>query len=51
MGPYLDGFLGFDVSNPGRRGQVECFRAIEEGAAYVRWLISGLSRKSHRELS
>ncbi len=29
------GFLGFDVSNPGRAGRVECFRAIEESAAYV----------------
>jgi autoinducer-2 kinase len=29
------GFLGFDVANPGRAGRVECFRAIEESAAYV----------------
>jgi autoinducer-2 kinase len=29
------GFLGFDVSNPARAGRVECFRAIEESAAYV----------------
>ena len=29
------GFLGFDVANPGQNGRVECFRAIEEGAAYV----------------
>ena len=29
------GFLGFDVSNPGRAGRIECFRAIEESAAYV----------------
>ena len=29
------GFLGFDVANPSRSGRVECFRAIEESAAYV----------------
>jgi autoinducer 2 (AI-2) kinase len=29
------GFLGFDVANPSRAGRVECFRAIEESAAYV----------------
>jgi autoinducer 2 (AI-2) kinase len=29
------GFLGFDVTNPSRSGRVECFRAIEESAAYV----------------
>jgi autoinducer 2 (AI-2) kinase len=29
------GFLGFDVGDPGRAGRVECFRAIEESAAYV----------------
>jgi autoinducer 2 (AI-2) kinase len=29
------GFLGFDVANPGRAGRIECFRAIEESAAYV----------------
>jgi autoinducer 2 (AI-2) kinase len=29
------GFLGFDVANPERSGRVECFRAIEESAAYV----------------
>jgi autoinducer 2 (AI-2) kinase len=29
------GFVGFDVGNPGRAGRVECFRAIEESAAYV----------------
>jgi autoinducer-2 kinase len=29
------GFLGFDVGNPGQAGRVECFRAIEESAAYV----------------
>jgi len=29
------GFLGFDVANPSRGGRVECFRAIEESAAYV----------------
>lgn len=28
-------FVGFDVSNPARAGRVECFRAIEESAAYV----------------
>jgi autoinducer 2 (AI-2) kinase len=29
------GFVGFDLSNPGRSGRIECFRAIEESAAYV----------------
>jgi autoinducer 2 (AI-2) kinase len=29
------GFLGFDVGNPSSAGRVECFRAIEESAAYV----------------
>jgi autoinducer 2 (AI-2) kinase len=29
------GFLGFDVGNPKRAGRIECFRAIEERAAYV----------------
>ena len=29
------GFLGFDVGNPKRAGRAECFRAIEESAAYV----------------
>ena len=29
------GFLGFDVANPTRAGRTECFRAIEESAAYV----------------
>jgi autoinducer 2 (AI-2) kinase len=29
------GFLGFDVSDPTRSGRAECFRAIEESAAYV----------------
>ena len=29
------GFLGFDVANPSRAGRTECFRAIEESAAYV----------------
>jgi autoinducer 2 (AI-2) kinase len=28
-------FVGFDVANPARAGRVECFRAIEESAAYV----------------
>lgn len=28
-------FVGFDVSAPGLSGKKECFRAIEEGAAYV----------------
>src|SRR5262249_44358291 len=28
-------FVGFDVSNPARAGRPECFRAIEESAAYV----------------
>jgi autoinducer 2 (AI-2) kinase len=29
------GFVGFDVSAPERAGRSECFRAIEESAAYV----------------
>jgi autoinducer-2 kinase len=29
------GFVGFDVANPDRSGPTECFRAIEEAAAYV----------------
>jgi autoinducer-2 kinase len=29
------GFVGFDVSHPERAGRAECFRAIEESAAYV----------------
>ena len=29
------GFVGFDVEDPGRTGRIECFRAIEESAAYV----------------
>jgi autoinducer 2 (AI-2) kinase len=29
------GFVGFDVANPERSGRVECFRSIEEAAAYV----------------
>jgi autoinducer-2 kinase len=29
------GFLGFDVADPARAGRVECFRAVEESAAYV----------------
>ena len=29
------GFLGFDVEDPARAGRIECFRAIEESAAYV----------------
>lgn len=29
------GFLGFDIAHPSRAGRVECFRAIEESAAYV----------------
>ncbi|MBV9605650.1 MAG: autoinducer-2 kinase [Solirubrobacterales bacterium] len=29
------GFLGFDIGNPQRAGRNECFRAIEESAAYV----------------
>jgi autoinducer 2 (AI-2) kinase len=28
-------FVGFDVANPERAGRRECFRAIEESAAYV----------------
>jgi autoinducer-2 kinase len=29
------GFVGFDVAHPSRAGRAECFRAIEESAAYV----------------
>ena len=29
------GFIGFDVANPERSGRIECFRSIEEAAAYV----------------
>jgi autoinducer 2 (AI-2) kinase len=29
------GFVGFDVSDASRSGRAECFRAIEESAAYV----------------
>jgi autoinducer 2 (AI-2) kinase len=29
------GFIGFDVANPERSGRAECFRSIEEAAAYV----------------
>jgi autoinducer 2 (AI-2) kinase len=29
------GFLGFDVSDPAGAGRIACFRAIEEGTAYV----------------
>jgi autoinducer 2 (AI-2) kinase len=29
------GFVGFDVANPPAAGRTECFRAIEESAAYV----------------
>jgi autoinducer 2 (AI-2) kinase len=28
-------FVGFDVANPPRAGRVECFRAVEESAAYA----------------
>src|SRR5262245_25819210 len=28
-------FVGFDVANSARAGRVECFRAVEESAAYV----------------
>jgi autoinducer 2 (AI-2) kinase len=28
-------FIGFDIDNPQRSGRTECFRAIEESAAYV----------------
>ncbi|HEY5058886.1 MAG TPA: autoinducer-2 kinase [Gaiellaceae bacterium] len=28
-------FIGFDVANPSRAGRSECFRSIEESAAYV----------------
>jgi autoinducer-2 kinase len=28
-------FVGFDVANPARAGRVECFRAVEESAAYA----------------
>lgn len=36
------GFLGFDVGSPDRAGRAECFRAIEESAAYV--------SRGHREI-
>jgi autoinducer-2 kinase len=36
------GFLGFDIGNPDRAGRAECFRAIEESAAYV--------SRGHREI-
>ena len=29
------GFIGFDISDSARSGRAECFRAIEESAAYV----------------
>src|SRR5262249_17858270 len=29
------GFVGFDIGHPERAGRAECFRAIEESAAYV----------------
>ena len=29
------GFVGFDLNDPARAGRAECFRAIEESAAYV----------------
>jgi autoinducer 2 (AI-2) kinase len=29
------GFMGFDIGRPERAGRTECFRAIEESAAYV----------------
>src|SRR5207342_2388518 len=29
------GFVGFDISDASRSGRAECFRAIEESAAYV----------------
>lgn len=29
------GFIGFDVEDPARGGRIDCFRAIEESAAYV----------------
>lgn len=29
------GFVGFDIDAPARSGRIECFRAIEESAAYV----------------
>src|SRR5205814_7341949 len=38
-------FVGFDVGNPARAGRSECFRAIEESAAYV---ARGQDRKSTR---
>jgi len=28
-------FVGFDVANPGSAGRLECFRAVEESAAYA----------------
>jgi autoinducer 2 (AI-2) kinase len=36
------GFLGFDVGSPELAGRAECFRAIEESAAYV--------SRGHREI-
>lgn len=36
------GFFGFDVGDPGHAGRAECFRAIEESAAYV--------SRGHREI-
>jgi autoinducer 2 (AI-2) kinase len=29
------GFVGFDIEHPAGAGRIECFRAIEESAAYV----------------
>ena len=29
------GFVGFDVAHPAHAGRVDCFRAVEESAAYV----------------
>jgi autoinducer 2 (AI-2) kinase len=29
------GFLGFDIADPEREARIDCFRAIEESAAYV----------------
>ena len=29
------GFVGFNVERPATAGRLECFRAIEESAAYV----------------
>jgi autoinducer-2 kinase len=36
------GFVGFDVDRPAQAGRIECFRAIEESAAYV--------SRGHREI-